>query len=71
MMANNRGTLALKNEQNVLGSVGTVGTIMLNNSLIFLLSTAGTCLTTLVVSKGVEGSEFLVCGTHQMLIILH
>ena len=73
MVANNRGTLALKNKQNVLGSVGTVGTKMLNNSLILLLPTAGTFLTTLVVSNGVaalKGSEILVCGTHQMLIVL-
>lgn len=70
MLANDRDTLALKNKQNELGSADTIATIMLNNSLILLLSTVDTFLTTLVLFDGSEDSDCLICGTHWTPIML-
>ena len=70
MRANDRDTLTLKNKQNVLGNVGTIATIMLNNSLIILHSTAGTFLATLMLFDGIEVSDCLICGIQYMLIVL-
>lgn len=56
-MANDRGILTLKYKHIVLGAIAT---IMLNSSLILLLSTAGTLRTTLVLFDGIESLEIRI-----------
>jgi hypothetical protein len=56
-MANDRCILTLKNKHIVLGAIAT---IMLNSSLILLLSTAGTLLTTLVLFDGIESLKIRI-----------